>query len=172
MPNYANSLVVWALLMVFVLPPVLAWNLWDPLDTSPYLICFVFGVGCSFVAWRVWQLPRFKDRKSSMGVYVLLWAPFLAVGVGLGSNVVFDRSPSARHDTTFLGFIRYTKQPMRARLASWRKPGTDERFKCTPFGRAICFELNGGEPVTVITHHGALGWEWIADVAVRAPSAQ
>jgi len=102
-------------------------------------------------------------------VLLPLWLPLLAIGMGLGTNVEFDRSPPIRHDTTFLGYDAPLKGPMRARFASWRKPGAEETFTCAGFRSDLCFDMARGQPVAVITHRGALGWEWIADIGVREP---
>ena len=165
---WGYGIVVWALTTTFVAPLLVAWQRWDPLDTLPYLLCLGAGLACSVAVYHLWQLPMFRERRSSLGVLFVVWAPFLAVGIGLGSNVVFDRSAPVRHDTIFLGYVSEQKGPIRESFASWRKPGAKEKLKCTTFARASCVDAKPGQRVTVTTHHGALGWEWIADLAIRA----
>ncbi len=169
-PHWLSWLVLWALVLLVLVPRFNWWRLWwDPLDTLPYFLCLAAGMLCSVAAWQVWALPRFRERKSTVLVFLPLWLPLLAIGLGLGSNVLLDRSPAIRHDTTFLGYHTPAKGPMTARFASWRKPGTEETFTCAGSRSDLCFDMARGQRVSIVTHRGALGWEWIADLGVREP---
>jgi hypothetical protein len=168
-PHWLSWLVLWVMTLLVFVPRFAWWHRWDPLDTYPDFLCLGAGALASVAVWRVWALPRFRERKSCLLVLLPLWLPMLAIGVGLGSNVVLDRSPAVRHDTTFLGYDSPLKGSRRARLASWRKSGAEETFTCDGFRSDLCFVMARGQRVTVITHRGALGWEWIADLAVREP---
>lgn len=166
--SWVYSLVVWLVMTLFAAPVLLAWNLWDPLDYLPYFVCLGVGVTVAIGAWRInEQLPS-AAAHGFLRLAVICWLPCLAVGVGLAANTLLDRSPAATHAAVFLGYHHPQKGQSRVRFASWRKSGTEERLTCSA-GRsqAVCLNLKPGDPVTVTTHSGALGWEWVAHVAPR-----
>lgn len=160
--SWAYSLVVWLMLVLYVAPLLVAWNLWDPLDTLPYWICSAVGAAAAWMGFRLWP----TGRTSFVGVYLLAWAPTLAIGLGLGSNVLLDQSLPVPHATRFLGLGSRHKGPSQARFASWREPGSEERVTCT-VGRMdqVCSGHAPGSAVVVTTRRGALGWEWIESIA-------
>jgi hypothetical protein len=164
----AYSLFVWLAMVLYLAPLLVAWSLWDPLDRVPYVICLAVGAVGSllgFVVWRkIW--PHVHGWRP---VFLLAWAPPLALGLGLGGNVLFDSSPASAHATTFLGYSQSQKGPSRARFASWREPGTEERVRCSSLRRPpLCIDFQRSPAVTVTTRRGALGWEWIESVEPRA----
>ncbi len=166
--SWVYSLVVWLVMTLFVGPLLLAWNLWDPLDYSPYFVCLAGGAAVAFGVWRLDKLLPSTVPPGFLRLAVICWLPCLAVGVGLGTNMLLDGSPAATHAAVFLGYHHPQKGPRRVRFASWRKPGTEERLTCNAGrSRVVCLNLKPGDPVTVTTHSGALGWEWVERVAPR-----
>lgn len=160
--SWAYSLVVWLMLVLYVAPLLVAWNLWDPLDMMPYWICLAVGAGMTWLGLRLWP----PGRTSFLGVYLLAWAPALAVALGLGGNVLLDQSLPVAHATRFLGLGTRHKGPSQARFASWREPGSEERVTCTVWRMdRFCYGHATGSAVVVTTRRGALGWEWIESVA-------
>jgi hypothetical protein len=165
--GWLAELAIWLIMVVAISPVLVAWHLWEPLDALPYLLCFAAGALFGVLGFWLWGLVTRRKVQGCLPLMLFCWAPLWAVGVGLGSNVLLDRSPLARHDTTFLGYDHPLQGPMRARFASWRKRGSQEDFRCGMLRMEHCFDMARGQPVTVITHRGALGWEWIDDFAVR-----
>ena len=172
-PRFANSglgysLGVWLLMTLYAAPWLLAWNLWDPLDFLPYLECFAVGGAVSLVVWRLSRLLPPAAGHGSLQLGIICWAPCLAIGVGLGANVLFDRSLAVTHATVFLGHQNAHKGPSHVRFASWRKSGTEERLTCMMArSPSLCPDMQPGDPAAVTTHRGALGWEWVEQVARR-----
>jgi hypothetical protein len=164
--SWLGSLAIWLSMVLLISPLLLAWDLWDPLDTLPYLICFAFG-SLITLSWYVFVRLTHSSFRSCLLLLFVVWAPVWMIGVGLGSNVLLDRSPRMRHETTFLGYAYPTKGPSHARFDSWRKPGTVETFTCTMLRGDHCFTMPKGQRVVVISGRGALGWEWIDDFATR-----
>jgi len=166
--NWGYSVVVWLVMVLYAVPLLVAWNLWDPLDHLPYVLCSSGGVGLSFVAWKVAKRQVGEKPLGSLRLGAIGWAPCVAVALGLGGNVLLDSSPAVAHETVFLGYHSGQKGPTRARYASWREASNDERVTCTFWrGQQLCLPLKAGDKVVVTTHRGALGWEWIESVAVR-----
>lgn len=166
--GWTYSLVVWLAMVLYLAPVLVAWNLWDPLDRLPYVICLAVGAAVSLAGFVVW-LKRFQDHSGWVTVFVLAWAPLLGVGLGLGANVVLDASPSRTHATTFLGYSHNQKGPTRARFASWRARGGEERVSCSSLRREpLCLDFQRSPAVTITTKQGALGWEWIESVTPRS----
>lgn len=164
--GWTYSLVVWLVMVLFLAPVLLAWNLWDPLDALPYLICLAVGVGVSVASARVWL--KVLHLRGWVPVFLMAWGPLLAVGLGLGGNVLLDSSARQAHATTFLGYSRGQKGPTRARFASWRAPGSEERVTCSALrSSALCFDFQQSPNVTVWTRLGAFGWEWVESVEPR-----
>ncbi len=165
----ASSLAIWLGVVAVFYPPILAIQLWDPLDNSLYWVGL--AVGCA-VAGLLFGVPIRGRRDGSwrlLGLLAPLWTIFFVVG----ANVWFDRSPAMPHASRYLGRTHPSKGPGAYRLASWRRPGTEEQIfgndmtLATALWRALGAG-DAGTPVVVTTHAGALGWEWIADIA-RAP---
>lgn len=92
----------------------------------------------------------------------------MAIGLGLGVNMLLDPSPGVTHDARFLGYQAARKGPSHVRYSSWREPNAEERFTCTS-GRQdqLCPRLQQGTPVVVTVRRGALGWQWVEKVAPR-----
>jgi hypothetical protein len=166
--GWAYSLLVWLAMVLYLGPLIIAWNLWDPLDRLPYWICLAVGGAVSVVGFFAWL--RFYQPSGWLPAFLLAWAPLLALGLGLGGNVLLDTSPTRAHDTTFLGYSHHQKGPSRARFASWRKPGGEEQVACSTMRRArLCFDFPRSPAVVIVTRQGAFGWEWIESVRPRAP---
>lgn len=166
--GWAYSLVVWLAMVLYLAPGLVAWSSWDPLDTLPYWICLAVGGAVSLGGFVVW-LKVLHHLRGSLPVFLLAWAPLLALGLGLGGNVLLDTSPPRAHATNFLGYAHGQKGPSRARFASWRTPGSEERVMCSALRREpLCFDFQRSPAVTVTTRGGALGWEWIESVEPRA----
>lgn len=160
--SWTYSLVVWLMLVIYVAPPLLAWNLWDPLDTLPYWLCLAVGAGATGVGFRLWP----AGRPSFVRVFLLAWAAPLAVAVGLAGNVLLDNSPPLPHATRFLGLGSRHKGPSQARFASWREPGGEERVTCSAWRMdRFCYGREPNSAVVVTTRRGTFGWEWIESVA-------
>lgn len=167
MTGWGYSLVVWVAMVLYLAPVIVAWNLWDPLDTLPYWLCLAAGGAVSLVGLVLW-LKLAHQLRGTLPAFLLAWAPLLALGLGLGGNVLLDSSPSTAHATTFLGYAHQQKGPARARFASWREPGTEERVACGGLRREpLCIDFQRSPAVTVTTRRGALGWEWIESVKPR-----
>lgn len=165
---WGYSLVVWVAMVLYLAPVIVAWSLWDPLDTLPYWLCLGVGGALSLGGFGV-LLKRRHGLRGTLPTFLLAWVPLLALGLGLGSNVLLDTSPSRAHATNFLGYSRGQKGPARARFASWREPGTEERVACSGLRREpLCIDFQRSPAVTVTTRRGALGWEWIESVKPRA----
>jgi hypothetical protein len=166
--NWGYSLLIWLVMVLYVAPLLVAWNLWDTLDALPYLLCLVVGAGCSWVAWRLRRRRASTAPLGVLGFALIAWAPCLGVAVGLGANQMLDHSPAIAHDASFLGYRRAHKGPDHARFSSWREPGGEERLTCSSWRQAeLCGPLKVGAQVVVTTHGGALGWEWVERIAPR-----
>ncbi|MDB4981121.1 MAG: hypothetical protein JWM82_1873 [Myxococcales bacterium] len=143
---------------------VVSWE-WDPLDNRAYLVCLGFGLGFSVAVFGVSKAFALKGRLARALVLASIWGPSLAIFVGIGCNVLLDSSPAVRHETTFLECPHNGKGGTpRALFASWRRPGDKEALRCTEARTFLCAQLTDGQRVEVVTHEGAFGWEWIADV--------
>ena len=166
--NWSYSLVVWLVMVLYVAPLLVAWNLWDPLDSLPYVLCLLVGITLAIVGW---QLAKWRAGQQPIGMWrlgAIGWAPCVAVAAGLGANVLLDSSPAVAHEVLFLGYHSGQKGPTRAHFASWRASGEKEQVTCSFWrGQELCLPLQSGDKVVVTTHAGALGWEWIESVAAR-----
>lgn len=162
------SLAIWLVMVAIFYPPILAAQLWDPLDNSLYWVGL--GVGCAVAGITLGApIPRRWDGSwRLLGFVAPLWMVFLVVG----GNVWFDRSPAVPHVSRYLGVTHPSKGPGAFRLSSWRKAGTEEQLFANDLrlagalGRALGPLGSGakeGTPLVVTTRAGALGWEWIAD---------
>jgi hypothetical protein len=166
--SWAYSVVVWLVMVLYVAPLLIAWNLWDTLDELPYLVCLLVGGVLSAVGW---QVAKWRAGHAPLGMWrlgAIGWAPCVAVAAGLGGNALLDSSPAVAHEVLFLGYHSGQKGPTRAHFASWRTPGDKEKVACNFWRQSeICLPLKSGDKVVVTTHAGALGWEWIEGVKAR-----
>lgn len=166
--GWAYSLLVWLAMVVYLAPAIIAWNLWDPLDRWPYWLCLAVGGAVSVVGFVLW-LKRLHHQRGWVAGFLLAWAPLLALGLGLGGNVLLDTSASRAHASTFLGYSQRPKGPSRARFSSWRQRGQEEHVTCSGLWREpLCFDFQRNPAVTITTRQGALGWEWIEAVEPRS----
>ena len=162
--KWSWSLKVWLVMTVYAAPLLLAWTLWSPLDSLPYGICLAIGGALSFGVWRVGKTSS-DVRRRQIRLGIICWLPCLAIGVGLGANLLFDASPGVAHDTFFVRHESAHKGPSHVRLSSWREIKAEERVTCTGWrSERLCPYLPAGTPVVVTTHRGALGWEWVESV--------
>jgi len=159
----ANPLLVSLMMVALLYPPFLAEDFWDPLDNTLYWAGF--GIGCALAA--VLMVPIRWGRDGNwrlLGFFAPTWMSFFAVG----ANVWFDRSPAVLHGSRYVGHTYTSKGRGSFRLASWRKPGAEERIVgnspavSVALGSALAGNAAVGTPVVVTTHAGALGWEWVA----------
>jgi hypothetical protein len=163
---WTYSLVVWLAMVLYFAPLLVANNLWDPLDVLPYWLCLGVGVAGAGLGFRLWRDPR----PNPLRLCVLAWTPMLAIALGLGVNVLLDRSLAVPHPTRFLGFASRQKGPTQARFASWRDAAGEERISCSPLrSTTFCSGLEPQRSVIVTTHRGALGWEWIESIEPASP---
>jgi len=165
-------------LFAWTAPVVLAKLFADPLDRAPYLISLSAGIGVAVLLCAArWPLVRGAlSGSGSAGpvastaiLLAIAFCPTWAIGIGLGLNRAFDRSPPVAHECRVLEWQRPGKGRARCLVTSWRgNPAEalsaeliqggapDTAFGCTP-----------GRTLLVSTRAGWLGWEWIAGVRAR-----
>ncbi|HET6147896.1 MAG TPA: hypothetical protein VFH68_10220 [Polyangia bacterium] len=177
MSGLAQVLIGLLVLFAWAAPVVLAKLFADTLDRAPYLISLSAGIGVAVLLcatrWPVVRSALGSNGSARPGATAILLAialcPTWAIGIGLGINRAFDRSPAVARQCRVLEWQRPAKGRARCLVTSWRgKPAEalsdalvqggapDAEFVCTP-----------GQTLVVSTRAGRLGWEWIAGVRAR-----
>lgn len=165
---------------VVIAPLVVAKEFEDTLDLAPYLVCLAVGLGAAIIICLL-RWPQIRAGLTGAGprrhvglalAAAVACAPTWAVGIGLGINRAFDRSPPTPHACQVIGWRVPVKNRARCLVTSWRgkkaeaidqavilrnEPPIPEQSRtprlCTP-----------GATITVETRGGRLGWAWIERV--------
>lgn len=173
--------------MVFVclLPWLFAQNVVPVLDSSPYVICSIFGVCVGAASKPLFHHPKVVARLpilqhwlvgSFLYVLVALGGPSWGIGVGFLVNRLLDRSPVVEHRTTMLSIKRSVKGVNAVYLSSWR-PGEDQVLVPFALGSALReIPPSAGTPFYVSVRRGALRFSYVSgarplDSAPTAPPA-
>jgi hypothetical protein len=179
-----------AALYAWVAPLMLAKLFADTLDFFPYLACLLIGLGLgALVCVLLWPLVRAgltqNRRMHRLGLAVataIAFAPTWSIGIGLGLNRIFPRSPIVSHECQVIDWKVPPKNRAYCVVSSWRgnkieklddppistlgpgalppdssqaviSPKGPYPFKCTPWTSLI---------VTMQT--GLFGWPWVVAV--------
>jgi hypothetical protein len=171
------------LLFAWAAPVILAKLFADTLDRAPYLISLSAGVGAAIVLGLM-RWPSMRGALTGIGaarsgttawLLLIAFCPTWAIGIGLGANRAFDRSPAVQRQCRVLKWQRPAKGPARCLVTSWRgRPAetlTDTLLQggtaSGEDGRANEVGCAPGQALVVSTRAGGLGWEWIAGVRPR-----
>jgi hypothetical protein len=130
----------------------------------PYLFAGGFGLWIAAVAALYFFL---RGGTRSLGQLVLA-AFFLLLGLpALGAmllgvaNSAFDSSPAVTHDTRVIGLPKNPRKSRQVGFEPWQA-GLDRVGYSVPASRLSTLKV--GDPAQIVTHAGALGWEWIEEV--------
>ena len=124
----------------------------------------------SVMAWWAWRQLFGKDfspRDASLGhfsfVLLLSFIPaFYSVSPLLVLiNGVFDSTPAHPVVARVLDKYKPSRHPPILELSSWRRLDTVEKVDVEG---EIFAAVEKGALVTLQTHNGALGWEWVSEV--------
>jgi hypothetical protein len=109
----AQILGTYLMLVAIVCPPILAAELWDPLDNSLYWAGF--GVGCAACA-LTFGVP-IRGRRDQTWRLLGCLAPPWTIFFAAGANAWFDRSPAVPHASRYLGRAPSSKRAGAYRVA-------------------------------------------------------
>ena len=130
----------------------------------PYLFAGGFGLWIAAVAALYFFL---RGGSRSIGQLILA-AFFLLLGLpALGAmllgvaNSAFDGSPAVTHDTRVVSLPKNPRKNRQVGFEPWQA-GLDKVNYSVSSSRLSTLKV--GEPAQIVTHAGALGWEWIEDV--------
>lgn len=159
------------LLVLCLLPWFFAQNVVPVLDSSPYVICSVFGLCVGAALKPVFHHPKVVARLpllqhwlvgSFLYVLVAVGGPSWAIGLGFLANRVLDRSPVVEHRTTMLSIKRSAKGVDSVYLASWR-PGEDQVLVPFALGSSLRdIPPSAGTPFYVNVRRGALRFWYVS----------
>jgi hypothetical protein len=172
-------------------PVVLAKLFADTLDLFPYIDCLLIGLVLGALACAgLWPLVRagltHTGRMPGLGLAVataIAFAPTWSIGIGLGLNRVFHRSPIVLHECQVIDWQVPPKNRSYCVVASWRGNKTeklDDSVISTsgpgdtrpdssptvigPRGWPYPFKCTPGTSIVVHTRMGLFGWAWIVGV--------
>jgi hypothetical protein len=129
---------------------------------------YLFAVGLALWVAAVAALYFFlRGGTRSLGQLVAA-AFFLLLGVpaagamltGL-ANSAFDGSPAVTHDTRVVSLPKNPRKSRQVGFEPWQQ-GLDRVGYTVSTSRLSTLKV--GDPAEIVTHAGALGWEWIEDV--------
>jgi hypothetical protein len=76
-------------------------------------------------------------------------------------NSAFDSSPAVTHDSRVVYLPKNPRKSRQVGFEPWQA-GLDRVNYSVSSSRLSTLKV--GEPAQIVTHAGALGWEWIEDV--------
>jgi len=178
-----------AALYVWVAPVMLAKLFADTLDLFPYLVCLLIGLGLgALVCVLLWPLVRAgltqTRRMHRLGLAVataIAFTPTWSIGIGIGLNRMFPRSPLVSHECQVIDWKVPTKSRSYCVVTSWRgnkiEKLDDSVIQCSAPGEPLTV-LSTAEPKTRLYPHkctpgtslivgtqtGLFGWPWVVAI--------
>jgi hypothetical protein len=145
------------------------YNLRGPVLIYRFAVALVVApmIALPWAALAVWALEHVPGERFGAAMFCLVIATPGAYFVVDAANVGLDRSSPRVHSVRFVRSVTERKGSGYSQLSSWRDPSeTVGLTRNLPWGT-----LKPGDPIEVVVHDGALGWEYVASFR-PLPAAQ
>jgi hypothetical protein len=93
--------------------------------------------------------------------FLLLGVPSLGAMLLAVANSALDGSPAVSHPSRVIALPKNPRKSRQVGFEPWQQ-GLDQVSYTVPSSRLSTVKV--GDPAEIVTHAGALGWEWIEDV--------